>query len=128
MKGLVKSLRIVLVAAIAFAVVLDVPAFADDNEITCPENSIVRLYESATGTGSQTGTPTPEHPIEPVFYTQGDMVLRAVGDYKDSYDATTGKITRRVGVKELNGTENWAYNLMISNHFSYKLPFYLVFL
>jgi len=110
LKGLIKSLRIVLVAAIAFAVVLAVPAFADDNEITCPENSVVRLYESATGTGSQTGTPTPEHPIEPVFYTQGDMALRAVGDYKDSYDATTGKITRRVGVKVLDGTEDWQSN------------------
>jgi len=114
-------LRIVLVAAIAFAVVLDVPAFADDNEITCPENSVVRLYESATGMGSQTGTPTPEHPIEPVFYTQGDMVLRAVGDYKDSYDATTGKITRRVRVKVLNGEEGFVTSSYYLSQDNYQL-------
>ena len=65
-------------------------------------------YVSATGTGVQDGTPTPEHPIEPIFYRQGDMVLRKVGNYADSYDATTHKITRRVGVKVLNGTEWWA--------------------
>ncbi len=66
-------------------------------------------YTSATGTGVQNGTPTPTNPIEPVFYQQGNMVLRKVGDYADSYDATTGKITRRVGVKVLDGTEDWVY-------------------
>ena len=64
-------------------------------------------YVSATGTVVQDGTPTPTNPIEPIFYRQGDMVLRKVGDYADSYDATTHKITRRVGVKVLNGTESW---------------------
>ncbi|MBQ9540546.1 MAG: hypothetical protein IJU89_03930 [Alphaproteobacteria bacterium] len=64
-------------------------------------------YTSATGTVVQDGTPTPTNPIEPTFYKQGDMVLRKVGDYADSYDATTGKITRRVGVKVLDGTEDW---------------------
>ena len=64
-------------------------------------------YVSATGTGVQNGTPTPTNPIYPVFYRQGDMVLRKVGDYADSYDATTHKITRNVGVKVLDGTENW---------------------
>ncbi len=65
-------------------------------------------YVSATGTGVQNGTPTPENPIEPVFYQQGSMVLRKVGDVADSYDATTGKITRRVGVKVFDGTENFS--------------------
>ncbi len=64
-------------------------------------------YISATGTATQDGTPTPTNPIYPVFYRQGDMVLRKVGDYADSFDATTHKITRRVGVKVLNGTESW---------------------
>ena len=64
-------------------------------------------YTSATGTVTQNGTPTPTNPIEPQFYTQGKMVLRAVGDVADSYDAETGKITRRVGVKVLDGTEEW---------------------
>ncbi len=87
---------------------------------TC-DGTIVN-YTSATGTVSQAGTPTPDNPIYPTFYTQGNMVLRAVGNYKDSYDATTGKITRRVGVKVLDGTEDWVvsnsylsgmYNLVI---------------
>ncbi len=65
-------------------------------------------YVSATGTVVQDGTPTPTNPIYPVFYRQGDMVLRKVGDYADSFDATTHKITRRVGVKVLDGTENWS--------------------
>ncbi len=79
-------------------------------------------YVSATGTGVQNGTPTPDNPIEPTFYKQGNMVLRKVGDYADTYDATTGKITRRVGVAVLDGTEDWVvsslylssmYNLVI---------------
>ncbi len=92
---------------IVFATLFAAPAYADEPTNTCPNGQILHQYESAVGTVSQNGTPTPENPIEPVFYTQGDMVLRKVGDYADSYDATTGKITRRVGVKVLNGTENW---------------------
>ena len=68
----------------------------------------IENYVSATGTVAQNGKPSPTNPIEPVFYKQGDMVLRKVGNYADSYDANTGKITRRVGVKVFNGTENWA--------------------
>ena len=84
-------------------------------------------YISATGTGVQDGTPTPTHPIMPTFYQQGGMVLRKVGDYADSYDENTNKITRRVGVKVLDGTENWVaggsgitgmYNLAIDNLFA----------
>ncbi len=79
---------------------------------TC-DGTIVN-YTSATGTVSQAGTPTPDNPIYPTFYTQGNMVLRKVGDVADSYDATTGKITRRVGVKVLDGTENTinTYNML----------------
>ncbi len=71
-------------------------------------NGVTENYVSATGTGVQDGTPTPTNPIYPVFYHQGDMILRRVGDYADSYDATTHKITRRVGIKVLDGTENWS--------------------
>ncbi|MBO4582690.1 MAG: hypothetical protein J5714_01355, partial [Alphaproteobacteria bacterium] len=77
-----------------------------DNTTT---NTIQKSYISAVGTGVQNGTPTPENPIYPVFYKQGNMILRKVGDYADSYDATTGKITRNVGIKVLDGTENWNY-------------------
>ena len=68
-------------------------------------NGMPKQYVSATGTGVQDGTPTPTNPIYPVFYRQGDMVLRKVGNYADSYDATTHKITRNVGVKVFDGTE-----------------------
>ncbi len=71
--------------------------------------SAIENYISATGTGVQDGTPTPTNPIDPVFYKQGNMILRKVGSYADSYDATTHKITRRVGVKVFDGTE--AYQL-----------------
>ncbi|MFQ6760426.1 MAG: hypothetical protein ACLRFM_03460 [Alphaproteobacteria bacterium] len=72
---------------------------------SCGCDGTIVNYTSATGTVVQNGTPTPTNPVEPVFYQQGDMVLRKVGDYADSYDATTGKITRRVGVKVLDGSE-----------------------
>jgi len=72
-------------------------------------NGVTENYVSATGTGYQDGTPTPTNPIYPLFYHQGDMILRRVGDYADSYDATTHKITRRVGMVVLDGTENWDY-------------------
>ena len=64
----------------------------------------------AVGSWSQSGTPTPTNPIEPTFRQFGNTVLRALGSgdnfIADSYDPTTGKITRRVGVKVLDGTEN----------------------
>ena len=69
--------------------------------------SVCSNYATATGTGVQDGTPTPTNPVIPVFYQQGGMILRAVGNYADSYDANTNKITRRVGVKVLDGTEDW---------------------
>ena len=100
-----KKLCATFVALFAFAIA---PAYADEPTNTCPEGQILHQYESATGTVSQAGTPSPTNPIEPVFYTQGDMVLRRIGDYADSYDATTGKITRRIGVKVLNGSEAWS--------------------
>ncbi len=81
-----------------------IPVFA-----ACPSGQVEQTYTSATGTVTQNGTPSPDNPIEPIFYQQGDMILRKINDtYADSYDATTGKITRRVGVKVLDGTENWA--------------------
>ena len=72
-------------------------------------NGTIVNYTSATGTVSQAGTPTPTNPIEPTFYKQGNMVLRKVDDYADSYDATTGKITRRVGKYAITGNEDWVY-------------------
>ena len=70
--------------------------------------NICSNYTPATGTVVQNGTPTPTNPILPTFYQQGDMILRRVGDYADSYNETTNKITRQVGVKVLDGTESWS--------------------
>ncbi len=91
-------------------------------------NGMPKQYVSATGTVVQDGTPTPTNPIYPKFFQQGEMILRKIDDtYKDSYDATTHKITRRVGVKVLDGTESWSpsgqyltamYNLPITNLFA----------
>ncbi|MFQ6760531.1 MAG: hypothetical protein ACLRFM_04015 [Alphaproteobacteria bacterium] len=78
-------------------------AYTPYNSLCATCDGQIVTYTSATGTVSQNGTPTPTNPIDPVFYTQGNMVLRKVGDYADTYDATTGKITRRVGVKVLDG-------------------------
>ena len=94
--------------------------------VACPGGTL-QTYTSAKGTVVQNGTPTPTNPIEPVFYQQGDMVLRKVGDIEDSYDATTGKITRRVGVKVLNGTENWRAHttngvFYVEAFFPYDIP------
>ncbi len=93
-----------------------------DSEFVCSENRdpvsglcwlytihniMENSYVSATGTVVQDGIPTPTNPIYPQFFQQGDMILRRVGDYADSFDAATHKITRRVGVMVLDGTENW---------------------
>lgn len=63
------------------------------------------------GTGIQSGTPTPTNPIYPTFYQNGDLVLRSVtsGTNRvfDTYNPEIGKITRRIGVKVLKGTEGW---------------------
>ena len=90
-----------------------IPGFA-----ACPSGQIEQTYTSATGTVTQNGTPTPTNPIEPVFYQQGNMILRKVGDVADSYDATTGKITRKIGVKIFNGTES----LTMFNYDAYIKP------
>ena len=83
-----------------------IPGFA-----ACPSGQIEQTYTSATGTVTQNGTPTPTTPIEPTFYTQGNMVLRAVGYgdniVADTYDATTGKITRNVNSYTFTGNESF---------------------
>ena len=61
------------------------------------------------GTWAQSWSPTPDNPTYPTFYQDGDLILRAVGSgndlVADIYSASTGIITRRIGVKVLDGTE-----------------------
>jgi len=63
------------------------------------------------GTWAQSGSPTPDNPTYPTFYQDGDLILRAVGSgndfVADIYSASTGIITRRIGVKVFDGTEEW---------------------
>ena len=85
-------------------------------------NAAAQPYISATGTVVQNGTPTLTNPIYPTFYRQGDMILRRVGDYADSYDATTHKITRRVGEKVLDGSEDWVWAEGDQTNFYLRYP------
>lgn len=81
---------------------------------------------SIEGTWEQSGTPTPDTPIYPVFYQNGNLVLRAVGTgtglVADSYNPTTGVVLRRIGITVLDGTEpvNWAPG--ISKYPGYRFP------
>ncbi len=79
-------------------------------------------YTSATGTVVQDGTPTPDNPIEPVFYQQGNMILRAVGDVADSYDATTGKITRRIKETKLTPDGGFGFRIVGDGVCTVMLP------
>ena len=81
--------------------------------------------DGSMGAWVQSGTPTPDNPIEPTFRQFGNTVLRAVGSgnnlIADSYDVSTGKITRRIGVKVLDGTEDWEiYTGWSANSFSLR--------
>jgi len=92
---------------------------ASGNDVTPPTPptkhgyTFVGWYDTNVALGSwfRVGNPTPDNPIYPTFYQDGNLILRAVGSgvklVADSYDQTTGKITRRVGVKILTGTEDW---------------------
>jgi len=44
--------------------------------------------------------------------------LLAVGDYKDEQNINTGAITRKVGVKVLDGTEDWRWQQYLNNYFT----------
>ena len=90
------------------------------DDVTPPSAPARRGYtftgwrEIIAGTWRQSGTPTPSNPIYPTFYQDGDLILRAVGAganlIADTYDPVTGVITRRVGVKVLDGTEEYTYS------------------
>ena len=70
-------------------------------------NGVLRIQGSATGTVTQDGDPTPTEPIYPVFYQKGNLVLRAVDGYADTYNATTQTITRNIGMAVLDGTKRF---------------------
>ena len=75
-------------------------------DIVC-NNGVLRIQGSATGTVTQTGDPTPTTPVEPEFYQNHGLLLRAIGTDADTYDATTQTITRAIGYHIFTGTENF---------------------
>jgi len=89
---------------------LDTTATISSIRIEAVDDDVQRgTYVSAVGTVTVGSTPTPTNPVYPVFYQQGEMTLRKIDDtYYDSFDAATHKITRRVGVKVLNGADVWS--------------------
>ena len=81
--------------------------------------ALFATYQQQLELGS---TATPYTPYSPTgIYTDGEVetiadsanhtanvaTLLGVGDYKDEQNINTGAITRNVGVKVLDGTENW---------------------
>ena len=79
-----------------------------------------------SGTWEQSGTPTPTNPIYPVFYQMGDTVLRAVGNgndlIADTYNPATQTITRNIGVRVFDGTENWDIANAAQGKYYFVLP------
>ena len=90
-------------------------------------SNVVGLYDTVSDTfftNQGTGTFTAGDPVsDPVeIYTDGTVetiadsanhtatvaTLLGVGDYRDTQNINTGAITRNVGVKVLDGTENWS--------------------
>lgn len=76
------------------------------------------------GTWAQSGTPSPTNPIEPTFYQDGNLILRAIGTgdnlIADTYNTETGKIIRRIGVKVFDGTEDWTDQISINSRVALK--------
>ena len=59
------------------------------------------------GSATQDGTPSPTNPVPIVGTKMGNTELFAINTNADTYDPSTQTITRRIGVKVLNGTEEW---------------------
>lgn len=75
-------------------------------EIWCNNGKLIP-YLNAEGSSTQDGIPSPDNPVEIRNYTQGNMVLRGVGDYKDVYNSSTKTITRKMGVHVFTGEESF---------------------
>lgn len=58
--------------------------------------------------------------------TANAEMLCAVGDYKDTQEVISGSVTRNVGIKVLDGTENWIYGSPFGEMFC-VLNFFPVF-
>ena len=71
-------------------------------------NGIIKPYASLTGETTLSGTPTPSSPVSFINTQDGNIELRGINStYADTLDMSTRKITRKVGVKVFDGTEDW---------------------
>lgn len=86
-----------------------VPTPSDPMDIYC-NNGILVPYLDGIGSTTQSSVPTPTSPISMINYTQGNVELRAVGTYKDilTHGSANATITRNVGVKVFDGTEEFS--------------------
>lgn len=73
-------------------------------------NGILTPYLDAEGSSSQARIPTPTAPIDMINYKQGLVELRKVGTVKDTltHGSANATITRNVGVKVFDGTEDFS--------------------
>lgn len=85
------------------------PTPSDPMDIYC-NNGILVPYLDGIGSTTQSSVPTPTSPISMINYTQGNVELRAVGTYKDilTHGSANATITRNVGVKVFDGTEEFS--------------------
>ena len=85
------------------------PTPSEPMDIYC-NNGILVPYLDGIGSTTQSSVPTPTSPISMINYTQGNVELRAVGTYKDTltHGTFSATITRNVGVKVFNGTEDFS--------------------
>ena len=86
-----------------------IPTPSDPMDIYC-NNGILVPYLDGIGSTTQSSVPTPTSPISMINYTQGNVELRAVGTYKDilTHGSANATITRNVGVKVFDGTEEFS--------------------
>ena len=73
-------------------------------------NGILTPYLDAEGSSSQARIPTPTAPIDMINYKQGLVELRGIGTVKDilTHGPINATITRNVGVRVFDGTEDFA--------------------
>lgn len=56
-----------------------------------------------------------------ILSTSEDVVLRGIGDVRDTLDCLTGEVTERIGEIVLDGSENWIGNANFPETNDYKL-------
>jgi len=102
---------------------------ATNTTLTLSEDGYILIYASSSATFTdqtnlqleQGSTATDYEPYKVLGSADAEMLL-SVGDYKDTQEVLGGDVTRNVGIKVLDGTEDWIvqstysrYTVVISN-------------